>query len=599
MSSQRAALAYARRGWPVFPLRPNNKEPHPVLAPHGLKDATTDHHVIEAWWDRVPSANVAIVTGSASGLVVVDLDLGADAKELELPSTRVIQTPSGGVHLYYRHPGREVRNSAGRLAAKVDVRGDGGYVVAPPSRVSGKPYALINKRLRLAPFPSDLLELLTDETNGRARPGHSEQISRGDRHKRLVSLAGSLRYHGLEAELIEEVLLKFNEAKCEPPKPPKEVRRLARDIAERYSPAADDTAVTLSLDDIAERTVEWIWPGRIPRGKITILDGDPELGKSALTFDVIARLSKGERLPDGALTEPVTVLIMSSEDDIADTIKPRLRAAGARFQNVHTIALRRDADGNRIPFTIPDDLTRLERALDETRAGLALLDPIMGFASEDIQTHNDASIRRMLGPLADVASERGCAILGIRHLKKDQREQNPLYRGGGSIAIGGAARSVLLVGKMPNDDTERKRVLAPVKNNLARRSDVRSLAFEVESWEEDEAIPVVTWLGETPVTAEELLSRPDNRTTAPARAEAEEVIREVLADGPMRSKVFEAELKAAGIKSDTARAARERIDVHSWRERNDDGTTSGWFVHLPEQPCPPGCRRVFVKGRPT
>jgi hypothetical protein len=235
----------------------------------------------------------------------------------------------------------------------------------------------------------------------------------------------------------------------------------------------------------------------------------------------------------------------------------------------------------------------------EKRPGLALLDPIMGFASEDIQTHNDASIRRMLGPLADVASEHGCAILGIRHLKKDQREENPLYRGGGSIAIGGAARSVLLVGKMPNDETDTERVLAPVKNNLARRAGVPSLRFQVDSWERDPSIPVVSWLGETPISAADLLRSTDSRTHAPARAHAERVIREVLQSGPLPVKAFDVELRAAGVKSDTGRAAAQSIGVHRWRTRDDLGRTKQWCVHLPEQPCPPDCREVFVKGKTT
>ena len=595
MNKVKAALTYAQRGWGVIPLKPGQKVP---LTRNGLKDASTDSDVIEAWWNQTQNANVGIVTGSDSGLVVVDLDLGADPTELELPRTRVIRTPSGGTHLYYSHPGDEVRNSAGKLAEHVDIRGDGGYVVAPPSVVDGKHYTVVRKFLTLAPFPTDLLLELRETSKAKeAGAAAGGPIAQGDRHKRLVSLAGSLRHHGFDAGLIEEVLLKFNDTRCVPPKPVKEVRRLARDIAQRYESGnggVESGPVTRSLVEVAERKVEWIWPGRIPRGKLTILDGDPELGKSALTFDIIARLSKGVALPDRARTMPLKVLIMSSEDDIEDTIKPRLRAAGATFENVFTITLRKDATGARIPFTIPDDLGRLDAALDETKASLALLDPIVGFASEDIQTHNDASMRRMLGPLADVANERRCAILGIRHLKKDVREQNPLYRGGGSIAITGAARSVMLVGRMPNDDTDLVRVLAPVKNNLARRADVRSLKYQIEPWDDDDSIPVVTWLGETTVTAQELLSQPDSRKHAPARAEAEEIIREVLARGAMPVREFDNEMRSAGLKPDTVRSARDHVGVHKWRERNDDGTTRAWFLHLPEQPCPPGCTHVFI-----
>ena len=140
----RAALAYARRGIPVFPCEPRGKAP---LTYSGFWDATTDPRRIEAWWRRWPGANVGVPTGGRSGLLVLDVDPrdgGPESlAELEreggsLPETSRARTGGGGMHVLFRYPaGEEVRSSAGRLGPGLDVRGEGGYVVVPPSRTRG------------------------------------------------------------------------------------------------------------------------------------------------------------------------------------------------------------------------------------------------------------------------------------------------------------------------------------------------------------------------------------------------------------------------------------------------------------------------------
>jgi hypothetical protein len=139
-----SAIDYASVGWHVFPLEPNGKRPDGRLAPHGLHDATLDADQIRTWWRKTPDANVGIATGEVSGIVVLDVDgpegldawdaLMADGRE-EIRSSFLVTTPRGGVHVYLAHPGRRVPNSAGKLAPNIDVRGDGGYVVAPPSKL--------------------------------------------------------------------------------------------------------------------------------------------------------------------------------------------------------------------------------------------------------------------------------------------------------------------------------------------------------------------------------------------------------------------------------------------------------------------------------
>jgi hypothetical protein len=137
----RAALAYARRGVPVFPCEPGGKRP---LTYNGFWDASSDPRRVAAWWDRWPRANLGVPTGERSGLLVLDIDRGAGGPEslaaLErehgpLPRTAKTRTGGGGVHVFFTYPAEEeVRNSAGKLGPGLDVRGEGGYVVVPPSR---------------------------------------------------------------------------------------------------------------------------------------------------------------------------------------------------------------------------------------------------------------------------------------------------------------------------------------------------------------------------------------------------------------------------------------------------------------------------------
>lgn len=158
---EESALSYARFGWRVFPVKPGGKAPASM---HGVKDATGVAQTIEAWWELWPEANIGIATGTVSGIVVVDIDHIPVIEALrehgkEFPETATVRTPNG-LHLYFQAPQEPVRNSASKLAKGVDVRGDGGYVLAPPSVVGGESYRWIDKR-RPVPLPEWVLEDLT------------------------------------------------------------------------------------------------------------------------------------------------------------------------------------------------------------------------------------------------------------------------------------------------------------------------------------------------------------------------------------------------------------------------------------------------------
>ena len=243
-----AALAYARRGWAVLPLRPRGKEP---LTEHGVRDATTDPAKIEEWWNRWPDANVGIATGAVSGLVVLDVDprnggdeglrdllgrhggWGIPADEGGYPETYTVLTGGGGQHYYFAVEGPAPSR---KLAPGVDLKGDGGYVVAPPSlHPSGQSYMAEDSTEHLPPVsaPAWILRAAGARKAPLYRELEGGPVHEGQRNECLASLAGKLRRDGLSAEEIEAALLAVNSARCLPPLPEDEVRRIA-DSVSRY-----------------------------------------------------------------------------------------------------------------------------------------------------------------------------------------------------------------------------------------------------------------------------------------------------------------------------------------------------------------------------
>jgi putative DNA primase/helicase len=318
--------------------------------------------------------------------------------------------------------------------------------------------------------------------------------------------------------------------------------------------------VLVNLATVERERVEWIWPGYLARGKLHMLDGDPGLGKSTAALDLAARLSRGAAMPDGSPgIAPAGVVILTAEDGMADTVRPRLEAAGADLERIVALTAIVDADGERMPG-LPLDLAAIEAGIRQVDAALVIVDPIMAYLPADVNAHRDQDVRRALAPAAALAERTHSAILAIRHLNKTGGA-HALYRGGGSIGIIGAARVGLLVARDPDDDA--RRIVAVTKNNLA--AEPSSLAFQLVP---DEAMGAarVEWLGESAHGASALLAvRADDPEEGGALAEAVEVLRTILADGPMAAKAAEREAYDAGITRATLLRARKAAGVRSER----------------------------------
>ncbi len=418
-----------------------------------------------------------------------------------------------------------------------------------------------------------------------------ERILPGRRNVVLTSLAGTMRRRGFGEEAISAALLTENEAKCDPPLDQDEVRGIARSVA-RYEPGSPEvertardgnhpvtTAVTdeagTLLSDVQPESVEWLWRGRIPRGKLSIVDGDPGLGKSAMTTDLAARVSAGLGLPDGSPCEAAGAVICSAEDGLADTIRPRLDAAGGDPERVVALATVPDGEGMERLLSVPGDVPLIEKAIERVGAILVVIDPLMAFLSGTTDSYRDQDVRRALAPLAKLAERTGAAVVVVRHLNK-QGGKNPVYRGGGSIGIIGAARSGMIVGADPDD--EDRRVLAPVKNNLA--APAPSLAFTLQ--QADNGAVRVDWRGETSLSAGDLLATPRDDNSS-ALELAQEFLTELLAEGPVPHREVVDAAEQAGISMRTARRAKQELGVRSVavREAGERGVR-GWEWRLPE-----------------
>jgi hypothetical protein len=334
-------------------------------------------------------------------------------------------------------------------------------------------------------------------------------------------------------------------------------------------PSAPATPVLVTVADVEREEVSWLWPGYIPKSYLTIIDGDPSVGKSWLALAIAAAVTTGAPWPgQTAHREAANALVLTAEDGIANTVRPRLEDMGADLRRVRVLAAVQDGEGRQRHPSLVDDLPALDKALAEGAYSLLIIDPINAYLGASLDTHRDSALRSVLTPLGLLVERWGLAVLCIRHLTKSPRDR-AIYRGQGSIAYCAAARTVHLVGVNPDDPTER--VLACIKNNLA--PEPPSLAFELTDGR-------FLWRGETSVTAAGLL-RPDaDDGEQGALAEAQDFLRDLLADGPVDAEEGSRQARKVGIAERTLKRARAALGVKARRQGFGRGGRFLWELPL-------------------
>ena len=340
--------------------------------------------------------------------------------------------------------------------------------------------------------------------------------------------------------------------------------------------------VMVNLADVQPQPIRWLWRGRIATGKLTVLASDPGLGKSTLTVDMAARVSKGTTWPDspGQPIEPGGVVLLTAEDDLADTVRPRLDAAGADVLRVKAMQAVRTLDDDGQPgermIDLSRDIRHIEQAITQTdNCRLVVIDPISAYLG-DTDSHKNAEVRGLLAPLAALAEKHEVAVLAVSHLRKGGGEA--IYRTMGSLAFVAAARAAWCVCKDKDDPA--RRLFLPVKNNIA--SDHGGLAYRLEP--ADNGMATIAWEPEpVGVSADDALNREaGDSQRGSAVDEAVNWLTDLLSDGPLPAKDVKAKAEHDGIKERTLDRAKSQAGVLACREGFDKG--SRWVWKLPAAP---------------
>ena len=403
------------------------------------------------------------------------------------------------------------------------------------------------------------------------------------------------RDYGLHEDTTLGLMLKHYNPRCQPPWQEDEMAEIVRnayqyatgqigkenylnylDDMEDEEPIGQDNSTimntntsstnTLSLiphkraSDIKPKPIDWLWEGRIARGKLTILAGHPGLGKSQITANFAATVSNADVWPDQTkIKNWGRVVFLSSEDEPDDTIVPRLMAAGANLEKIEFLS-------NLIPkhgsVNLRDHTQELECTLAQIdNVALLVIDPIMAYLG-GIDSHKNADVRALLVPLSEMASRLKVAILAVSHLNKTKGGE-AMMRITGSGAFIAAARAGFLVAEHP--EKENTRVLLPLKNNIG--PDRGGFSYTIESAsvtceEMDIGTSRIIWSDEPiTLTANEALAASTEDGKGSALDDAKAFLEEALSNGPRLGLEVQEEAKSIGISLQTLKRAKKELKI--------------------------------------
>jgi hypothetical protein len=521
--------------------------------------------------------------------------------EFPLPPSIVVES-GGGLHPYWwlQQP-VEVPQERDRIyrALRSLARAVGGDpAAAEPARILRIPGTWNRKYtparpVRLIAFHPERryrLDELPDEPDAQARPESPpftvpETIPDGTRNTQLYKFGRALKAKGLDRTEIRIALQTANQLRCVPPLDAATLQMIEAsvwfgrdrpDFAARGNGAAPETwqPVMVQLSTVEAREVEWLWRHRIAMGKLNLLVGDPDVGKSYLACDIASRVSTGRIWPDGTDCPDGDVILLAAEDALDDTTRPRIDRLGGDPRRISALTMMRWGDRERM-FSLVDDLAVLEHKIQARHARLVVIDVLnayLGTARRPIDSYRDSDIRGVLAPLAKMAERQRVALLATMHLTKNT-ERRALYRVLGSIGYVGQARMVLSASLDPRDPDQQRRLLAGIKGNIARKAP--TLAFSITddglSWEPDQV---------QGMNAEQALGNlsPDEHS---ARQTAREFLRARLHAMPAGTEVevnvIVEEARQQGIAMRTLQHARNDVGARVRR----DGPSGKWFWSLP------------------
>ena len=341
------------------------------------------------------------------------------------------------------------------------------------------------------------------------------------------------------------------------------------------------------MDGVKPELVDWLWRNRFARGKATLLMGDPGLGKSLISHWAAAVVSVGGEWPDEGRCEAGAAILFTIEDSLSDTVAPRLIAAGADRSKILAVTGVIDVDTTTMDermFALEEHISLLEELIEREGALLVVLDPISAYLGANVNAHKETDVRRVLAPLQQMAERTGVALLLLMHLTKGSGV-SALYRATGSIAFPAVCRVVLGVAIDPNDSEKKRRLLLPIKFNIA--PDAVGIGYRIHTTQEmilphaDERDqpPILVWDNDPVlVDATTALDR-GNVTELGALAQVKRALVQIVIDQPIPAIEGFRQLKEAGVSTtpNTVGRAREELGIESKK----DGR-GGWYWHPPK-----------------
>lgn len=451
------ALVYAGLGLQVFPLRAREKIP--LAGSSGFKDATLDPSALRRWWGNGSDHGIAVATGTRSRVAVLDVDpRNGGAASLErllalhgpLPPTPTVATGGGGTHYYFRCPDP----LAGRvLADGIDLKADGGYVVAPFSvhPLGGRyVWTTAPDSMPFAELPAPWAAFVSTQTPVPIpSPATGGIVPEGSRNATLTSLAGSMHRRAMTPASILQALLAENMARCVPPLDPGEVEEIVRGLTARYEPGAPMATVFPSPDAIQELEFEddffereeepipWVVDGWLAAQDIAVLAAEGGMGKSFISLDLAVSLVTGAPfLGHLHVGTGHTVLYLDEENALRlarRRVRQLLRGRGITDPNAVRGRLRYHVQNG---YNLDDRASRtsLVQAIDRIRPSWVVLDTMIRFHDGDENSNVDMS-RFFNAHLKPIRSAYGCGFMVLHHLSKPQEGQDMVHRIRGAAEI--------------------------------------------------------------------------------------------------------------------------------------------------------------------
>ena len=592
---------YIKNGLYITPIKLNTKEDGSkkviFLAGEGWPEKLRKVPV-QNW-----SGNIAIGTGHGNrdNICVIDVDSPEhkrngvngfesiekwQAEHGAFPNTRMAKTTTGGRHYYFKVPQEIHIKGRSNILPGVDTRGDRNCIIAPPSIYRGKYYEWLND-IEPAEANESVLELMQFKamTKKETLPQSSQNLAmvpEGGRTDYLVKAIGLHTFKGsmLDDEAIKAMIRSINENKCSPPLSEEELESEvfpSINNFDEYEREDIPKEVSLvSMADVQPKPIEWLIPGWIPKGKITLIGADGGTGKTFLWCHIVACLSAGKPCffedPiefSSNPRKPMKFLILSSEDELEEVLSERLISNGANMSNILSV-----------PYTDPNfeymkfNSETLKNTILEHRPDGCIFDPLQSFLPSSVNMGYRNQMRDALNPLVALGTETGTTMIIIMHTNK-MSDRSGRGRFADSSDIFDIARSAFLLGKTKNGSL----YLDHAKSNYAPLN--KTVLYMLVD-------QVPKFLGTTEKKDWDFVHEKKLERSAPARDEAKKMILDLLDEqGEMTIKDLNTALKEAGISDKTIRNAKEELNssqkVKLYRKGLGKGKGVEWIISLPKR----------------